>query len=274
MLIFYSINKIFFTLFKIWGFAFMRTHYFLLMTIVGLASIMQSCARNGNDVWEDTKSAGRHMQRGIRALGGKHGDSRQIRSKSDFECFNDEEIYEGAGFQDYDYRNNSYPSSEFIPLEDVAYDGIGRNDWMIAPPPRETPGEPGSSIPSIEYFKDPSLIPQLAGIFKNIYFDYNSSLIKGQKNLQIIHAIADYMHKNPQAYLFIEGHTDERGPQAYNLALGSQRASAIRNFLINERINPDHLFTISYGKERPIALEHQEEAWSRNRRVEFKVYEY
>jgi peptidoglycan-associated lipoprotein len=250
----------------------MKKYRFLLLTVLlGMAFALQSCARTGNDVWEDTKSAGRHVNRGVRALGGKHGHSRQIACRDDFECIDDEGMYQDNSFQDCDYQDNSYQASEFIPLEDQA-NGITMGNMMVSQP-RETPGEPGSSIPSIEYFMDPNRIPQLAGLFRNIYFDYNSNLIKGPQNLQVIHNISDFMRGHPNTYLFIEGNADERGPQAYNLALGSRRANAVRNVLINEGVNPDNLFTISYGKERPVAFEHNEQAWAKNRRVEFKIYE-
>lgn len=216
------------------------------------------------------------MQRGIRTLAGGPGDSRQILNRSEFEGIDDEYGYPDACLQDCEYQDvcvaSPYTQAEFIPLEDQANNDIGMAD-ILARQPRETPGEPGSRIPGIEYFRDPNTIPQLAGIFRTIYFDYDSSLIKGQANLQIIHQIADYMRRRPSLYLFIEGHTDERGPQAYNLALGSRRSNAVRNLLISEGVNPDNLFTISYGKERPVILERHEEGWAKNRRAEFKVYE-
>jgi peptidoglycan-associated lipoprotein len=254
----------------------------LFTALLGTMCALQSCVRTGNDVWEDTKSAGRHMQRGVRSLGGKQGHSRQISSRDDFECMDDMYLYdevnpcpmrgqEGPRFQDYHDQDGGYEASEFIPLQDSENELAMANS--IVPQPRQSPGEPGSSIPSIEFFKDPALIPQLAGIFRNIYFDYNSSLIKGQQNLQIIHNIADLMKRQRSLYIFIEGHTDERGPQAYNLALGSRRANAVRNLLISEGVNPDQLFTISYGKERPVILERHEEGWAKNRRAEFKIYE-
>lgn len=226
----------------------------------------QSCTRTGNDVWEDTKSAGRHLGRGIKTLTGAPADSRQIRSRDDFESIEDNSDYDTASFQDCEYVQQS----DFVPLQD-SYNDVGMAD-MVSQQPRETPGEPGSSIPGIEAFRDPSTIPQMAGIFRNIYFEYDSSLVKGQENLQTIHAISDYLRRNPNVYAFIEGHTDERGPQAYNLALGSRRSNSVRNMLISEGVNPDHLFTVSYGKERPLILEKHEEGWSKNRRCEFKVY--
>ena len=252
--------------------------FFFLMSLMGTVCLLQSCARNGTDVWEDTKSAGRHMKRAVKAMTGQAGDSRQVRSRSDFECVEDENCYPEGNFQDCDYQEsdlqdhyNNASANDFIPIEDPSNE-LAMAD-MISPPPRETPGEQGSSIPGIQAFRDPSTIPQLAGIFRPIYFEYDSSMVKGQQNLQIVHAIADFLRYHPNVYIFIEGHTDERGPQAYNLALGSRRGNAVRNLLISEGINPDHLFTISYGKERPVILERHEEGWSKNRRAEFKIYE-
>jgi peptidoglycan-associated lipoprotein len=216
----------------------------------------------------------------MRAMGGKHGDSRQIHSRSDFECVEDGSCFPQGDFQDCDYQESyngpqdSYsnaPLNDFIPIEDPS-NQLAMAD-MVAPPPRETPGEPGSSIPGIQAFRDPSTIPELAAIFHPIYFDYDSSLVKGTQSLQTAHAIVDFMRYHPRVYIFIEGHTDERGPQAYNLALGSRRANAVRNLLISEGIHPDRLFTISYGKERPVILEQHEEGWAKNRRAEFKIYE-
>lgn len=255
----------------------MKTRQLLFMTALLMTVFaFQSCTRTGNDVWEDTKSAGRHVKRGARALGGKNGDSRQVRSRGDFESIEDEGYFPNGNFQDLDYQdgyNGNFDgrSNEFIPIEDPSNE-LDMAD-MVSRPPRETPGEPGSSIPGIQAFRDPSTIPQLAGIFHPIYFEYNSSMVKGPENLQIIHRIADFLRAHPNMYVFIEGHTDERGPQAYNLALGARRSNAVRNLLISEGINPDRLFTISYGKERPVVLERHEEGWSKNRRAEFKIYE-
>lgn len=254
----------------------MKTRKLLLLSaLLGTVLTLQSCTRSSDDVWEDTKSAGRHLQRGFQALGGSPGQSRQVGSRNDFECIEDENYYPDGNFQDCEYQdggyNNSYSQvNDFVPLADQAND-ISMGD-MICRPPREGPGDPGSSVPGIEAFRDPSTIPQIAGIFRTIYFDYDSSMVKGQQSLQTIHAIADYMRSHPNFYVFVEGHTDERGPHAYNIALGSRRSNTVRNMLVNEGVNPDNLFTVSYGKERPVVLERHEEGWAKNRRVEFKVY--
>lgn len=210
------------------------------------------CRRSQNEVWEDTKSASRYMGKGMKTLGGKHGDSRQVSSADEF------------------YPDDIYINDEFMPLTDEYGNPMVAVD--NARQARETPGDPGSSIPGIDAFRDPSNDPQLSPIFQNVLFEYNSSLVKGQHNLDTVRNIADYLKKHENVYVFIEGHCDERGPEAYNLALGSRRSNAVRNLLIKEGVNPDNLFTISYGRERPLVFGHDEGAWNLNRRAQFKIY--
>lgn len=225
-----------------------------------LASVLlTSCCRSRDEVWDDTKSCGRHVKRGLGSLGGKHGDSRQVRSKEEF-MRQDNQCY---GFND-----------DFIPLSDMDYSNEVAMADFVTRQPKESPGDPGSAIPGIGSFKDPSTMPKLAGIFRNLSFPYDSSLIKGQQNLTAIANIAEFMKQNPNYYIFVEGHCDERGAEAYNLALGARRANAVRNALLKEGVNPDNVFTISYGKERPVMSGHSEEFWSQNRRAEFKVFHY
>ncbi len=69
----------------------------------------------------------------------------------------------------------------------------------------------------------------------------------------------------------LEGHADERGTREYNIALGGRRADVIKNYLIQNGINPTRLRTISYGKERPVAICNDISCWSQNRRVETKL---
>lgn len=238
------------------------TRYFILLNMLLIALSMTGCRRSNDDVWENTKTAGRHMGRGLKSLGGKHGDSRMVYSPDDF--YSEDGSYVAA------------PSSndgDFVPLQDQQNGDQMVMADSISPQPRESPGDPGSSIPGIQAFKDPSTIPGLSGIFLNIKFDYNSNLIKGQENMDILRSVADYMQRHSNTYVFVEGHTDERGPEAFNLALGSRRANAVRNALIADGVSPDNIFSISYGKERPAVRESHEEAWSQNRRAEFKVYQ-
>ncbi|MBE7637967.1 peptidoglycan-associated lipoprotein Pal [Sneathiella sp. P13V-1] len=77
---------------------------------------------------------------------------------------------------------------------------------------------------------------------------------------------AAWLKANPTVTVTIEGHADERGTREYNLALGERRATAVKNYLVTLGVSSSRVATISYGKERPVALGHNEEAWSQNRR--------
>lgn len=224
------------------------------MAILSLA-ISPSCRRSTDEVVDDTRTASRHVKRGVCALGGKHNDSRQIRSRDQLYGANE------TKFQD-----------DFVPLGDVEFG----DDLALADPtvrqPRNSPGDPGSPIPGIEAFVDPSTMPEVADIFRNIHFDYDSNLLKGEDNMAIARDVANYMRSHPNVYVFVEGHCDERGPEAYNLALGAKRSNAVRAYLVQEGVSPDNVFTISYGRERPLVLGKNEDSWSQNRRAEFKIY--
>jgi len=100
-----------------------------------------------------------------------------------------------------------------------------------------------------------------------IYFDYDSSSIRNEDR-PIIQAHAEYMGANPGASVVLEGHTDERGSREYNIALGEQRARAIRQLLLFQGAASTQIQMVSYGEERPAAVGHNEENWQQNRRVE------
>lgn len=229
-----------------------------------LAVSNSSCSRNSDQVWDDTKSCGRHFTRGVKALAGRPISSRQVQSKEDFLCWQEPLQYDNSV---------SFQESDFIPIPSDNKPGEIAMTEIVANQPRETPGDANSSIPGIDAFRDPSTQSDLKNIFRNIHFEYNSNWVKGKENLDILQSIANYMQSHPNVYIFVEGHCDERGPEAYNLALGARRSNAVRNALIQNGVNGDHIFTISYGTERPAVMESHEEAWAKNRRAEFKIYQ-
>jgi peptidoglycan-associated lipoprotein len=93
-------------------------------------------------------------------------------------------------------------------------------------------------------------------------FDRSDINVEGQQTLE---KQAAWLKQYPNVDVRIEGHCDERGTREYNLALGERRANAVKNVLIAEGVSPARVSTISYGKERPIVLGHDEEAWAQNR---------
>jgi peptidoglycan-associated lipoprotein len=105
---------------------------------------------------------------------------------------------------------------------------------------------------------------------EDVYFDFDSSALLPMAQ-ETLSKKADYMLHNPGQKVTIEGHCDERGTAAYNLALGERRADAAKAFLVNLGVNPDDITTISYGEENPVDPGHNEEAWAKNRRDHFAV---
>ena len=98
-----------------------------------------------------------------------------------------------------------------------------------------------------------------------IYFDYDSYLLdtiaEGTLDLQVV-----WMDENPNKYILIEGHCDERGTREYNLAVGERRANAAKDYLMTYGISSDRITVLSYGKERPVDSGSNPLAWSKNRR--------
>jgi len=105
--------------------------------------------------------------------------------------------------------------------------------------------------------------------WKSIYFAFDKSNLTAESRAILEHN-AKILKDNPDIRVLIEGHCDERGTIEYNLALGERRALAARNYLINLGIDPNRIATISWGEERPADPGHNEEAWAKNRRDEFK----
>jgi peptidoglycan-associated lipoprotein len=83
----------------------------------------------------------------------------------------------------------------------------------------------------------------------------------------ILDSQANWLASHPNTRVTIEGHCDERGTREYNLALGDRRSNAAKNYLAARGISPARITTISYGKERPIALGSDEASWAQNRRA-------
>ena len=105
---------------------------------------------------------------------------------------------------------------------------------------------------------------------EHIYFDFDKSELKPAARAVLVKK-AEWLRKNPNHAVRIEGHCDERGTNEYNLALGERRAMAAWKFLNALGISGDRMSTISYGEEKPADPGHNESAWSKNRRDEFKV---
>ena len=111
---------------------------------------------------------------------------------------------------------------------------------------------------------------QKAGGSFVLYFAYDDTEID-EAATRVIIEHANLMQNNPSVRLRLEGHADERGTREYNLALGENRALSVKEVLGLYNLE-DRVVVVSYGEEQPVAIEHNEEAWEKNRRVEFVYY--
>ena len=114
------------------------------------------------------------------------------------------------------------------------------------------------SLDSPEYFT--SLIGD------RVFFDVDSTAVTSEAAL-ILEQQAQWLNQNPEFSVTLEGHADEQGTREYNLALGARRASAVRDFLVGLGVADHRISTVTFGKERPVAVCSNESCWSMNRRA-------
>ncbi len=221
---------------------------FLLLFILISTVFTTGCHNSSGAVWEDTKTVGRYLHRKSRLLWNQDVDSRMIESSDEF---------------------NGPIEEEFVVLKDE--DLKAQFADTSIPQPKNSPGAAGSPVPSIDKFSSPNA--ELAKLFKTIHFNTDEHVLRDQKYYDVVDSIANYMKRHPKLYLFIAGHCDQRASEAYNLSLGTRRANMIRNLLVKKGINPNHIYTISFGKEMPADHRNIKEAWAKNRRAEFKIFE-
>jgi len=103
---------------------------------------------------------------------------------------------------------------------------------------------------------------------ENVYFAFDDATLDYQAQ-ELLKQKAMWLRDYPDANVVIEGHTDERGTNAYNLALGERRAESAKTFLVNLGISAARMTTISYGEEKPVDMGQNEEGWAKNRRAAF-----
>jgi peptidoglycan-associated lipoprotein len=109
-----------------------------------------------------------------------------------------------------------------------------------------------------------------AALGTSVHFELDQSELRGEDRA-ILDAKVPILQANPGVTIRIAGHTDERGSDEYNLALGQRRAAAAKQYLVQHGIADGRIETISYGEERPVAQGADEAAWSQNRRAEFEI---
>jgi len=221
---------------------------FAPIVFVAVLVFAGGCAKNSSQSWEDVKTAGRYMQRGVDALWGKDYESRMLTSDEEF-------------LGPYD--------DDFIPLRDSDLRNQFAATDSALPQPKGIPGEKG--IPALGEFYIPP--DALRALFNPVHFETDDHVVREKAEIAALIQLASHLKKNPKMYLVIEGHTDERASASYNMALGMRRANFVRSFLVKNGVDLNRIYTVSKGKEHPLAVGHTPDDWKSNRRSEFKIYQ-
>jgi peptidoglycan-associated lipoprotein len=137
---------------------------------------------------------------------------------------------------------------------------------VVAAPP---PLPPAVSAPTSASLPSPREFSAAAEL-KPVYFDFDRADIR-PADASVLDANARWLQTNRDALVLIEGHCDERGTDAYNVALGERRGRSARDYLVAHGVAADRITTVSYGEERPVCPQHNEGCWRQNRRAEFLV---
>jgi peptidoglycan-associated lipoprotein len=109
-----------------------------------------------------------------------------------------------------------------------------------------------------------------ATISAKVYFDYDKEEIRDDQKATL-DAKVGILTANAGLRLRLAGHTDDRGSDEYNLALGQRRAASVQRYFVSRGLDASRFETVSFGKERPTAQGENEDAWSKNRRAEFEI---
>ena len=136
------------------------------------------------------------------------------------------------------------------------------NDRCVAPPKPAGEGEGAGAQGKV-----PAECQDTGGFTIRFGFDQSTLTADSQSSLQ---KLADCLKRAPAKKVLVSGHADERGTTQYNIALGARRAEAARKYL-SDLGSGAKLDTVSFGKEKPLCTESNEECWARNRRDEFQV---
>ncbi|HEV8610523.1 MAG TPA: peptidoglycan-associated lipoprotein Pal [Thermoanaerobaculia bacterium] len=139
-------------------------------------------------------------------------------------------------------------------------------EQAVPPPARPAPGEPVTAEPLTMEISELNK----KGYLQDAFFDYDQSDLRDDARTALS-ANAEWLKRYPSIQILIEGHADERGTSAYNLALGDRRANAARDYLDSLGVAASRVRTVSYGKERPFCTESTEDCWQQNRRGHFVI---
>ena len=136
---------------------------------------------------------------------------------------------------------------------------------LVDASPEPVAKEEPKAEPAPVAYKAPGVIMQ-----EDIYFDFDRATLTPAAQDNLLRK-AEWLRENSDVTVTIEGHCDARGTNEYNLALGDRRAESAKAFLVDLGVDASRVTTISYGEERPVCTQKNEECWAKNRRDNFVV---
>jgi len=158
---------------------------------------------------------------------------------------------------------------------------ISTTDNIISEPGKESYEIESEAVGEPEYIQEAAISDERSRItgdtlaydslnlkLEDIFFDFDKEIIRSDSKL-ILNRNVQLFKENPDMQIIIEGHTDERGTNEYNLALGERRARITKRYLVARGIAPERISTITYGEERLFCTEQTEECFQLNRRAHF-----
>jgi len=172
-------------------------------------------------------------------------------------------------------RRNALRLALFVALAALLASGCAKKPTATeAPVSVEQPAEDAGGTPEAAVTEAPveevAPQPEPEPTLQPIRFEFDQYTLTPHAQ-DILVANAAYLKSHPEIKVIVEGYSDERGSDEYNLALGERRAVAAKTYLVSLGVDPDGLSTITYGEEKPFAPGHNEEAWAMNRRAEFNI---
>lgn len=132
-------------------------------------------------------------------------------------------------------------------------------------------GQQAAKVESKDMHSDASgKVEEVSDMFDDIHFDFDKFGIK-ESEKPTLKMVADYLIKNNNTKLLVEGHCDDRGTNEYNLGLGDRRAKSTKDYLAASGVKASRIEVISFGEEKPLCNEQNEGCWSKNRRAHFVI---
>lgn len=169
-------------------------------------------------------------------------------------------------------KKNTVKMAAVLLMSTALVAGCGKKKVAELPPAAagpedgQTAGDGSTGAGQIGFGTQEDFLQQVGQFGDRILFETDRFNVDVEDQA-VLQRQAQWLARYPNTRAIVEGHADERGTRDYNLALGERRANSAKNYLVSVGIDPSRIQTVSFGKERPTALESDEQSWAQNRRA-------